>query len=105
MGVDEKRAQEIIRDNQHGERGTPVKKTVRDVAFEILVKRLMPEHMHPEPETKPVRPPVLPLEGISPSAARGVAKAVQAGLVSHSNWLRIYEVYEQIRVSAGDREP
>lgn len=80
-------------------------KTVRDKAYEYLAREAAPWHLRPDDATKPARPPVLPLEGISTSAARGIVEATKGGLLSAKNWIRIYKVYEQIRVKAGDREP
>lgn len=84
--------------------GVKENNSVRNAAFKILLNEITPPHMRDDQPSKP-RELVLPLDGISASAARGLVQAVNAGLVNHSNWLNIYGVYERIRVTAGDREP
>lgn len=103
VNVDDKAAAEIVAEASRP--GGSVKpKTVRDKALELLSEAIKPLHLR-EVATVVKPPPLLPLEGISESAARGIVQAVHAGLVQHENWLRIYGVYERIRVKAGDREP
>ena len=97
VNVDDKAAQEILRDTKKAE-------TVRDRAFRKLMLDAMPLHMRPD-EATVTRERVEPLAGISVSAARGIVQAVNESLVSHANWIQIHHVFEQIRVTAGDREP
>lgn len=99
VNVDDKGAQEILRDTKKAE-------TVRDRAFRKLMLDAMPVHMRPDDTpAREARERVEPLPGISVSAARGIVQAVNEGLVSHANWIQIHHVFEQIRVTAGDREP
>lgn len=93
---------DLLRDSRNSRQRV---KTVRDKAFELLVEEAAPWHLRRHAVEKPKSEPVLPLEGISRSAARGVVQAAKGGLLSHANWLRVHHVYEQIRVTAGDREP
>lgn len=93
---------DLLRTAKHGQKHA---RTVRDKAFELLAEEAAPWHLRRSPAKEAKRAPVLPLSGISRSAARGLVQAVKAGLVSQANWLKIYPVFERVRVTAGDREP
>ena len=74
------------------------KERKRQRAFQLLHEAIIPEHMRNDRDKQ--APKAKPIPKLKPETARGIVWAVESGLVTHAQWLRLYQRYEGIEASA-----